>query len=144
MGPSLRANTPRFCAQLGAGATTSTQTIPGPNSGTYILHKTLPWLEWTGQGTDADGVCTEQMFLHYRSVTGKHAVANVHTCRPSECKSLGADPEVGIDNVCFSSLYVKYRTEDQLRDDFQKVFSSALGAKVVSVLSNALRYQPTT
>ena len=57
--------------------------------------------------------------------------ANAH--RPSECKSLGADPEVGIDNACFSSLYVKYRTEDQLRDDFQKVFSSALGATVVSV-----------
>ena len=52
--------------------------------------------------------------------------------RPSECKSLGADAEVGITNACFSSLYVKYRTEDMLRDDFQKVFQNQLGSKVVS------------
>lgn len=58
--------------------------------------------------------------------------AGVDFYRPSECKSLGADPDVGIDNACFSSLYVRYRNEDQLRDDFQKIFSSALGAKVVS------------
>ena len=64
----------------------------------------------------------------------------MHPRRPSECKSLGADPEEGIDNACFSSLYVKYRTEDQLRDDFQKVFSSALGAKVVSVPTIAMLY----
>lgn len=57
-----------------------------------------------------------------------HLSANAHARRPSECKSLGADPEDGIDNACFSSLYVKYRTEDQLRDDFQKVFSHGITA----------------
>jgi hypothetical protein len=63
-------------------------------------------------------------FLKAIGSWGKHQYtdAKFSSFWPTECENLGTTATLGVTEECFSSLYVKYRTEQMLSEDFKAVF----------------------